>query len=61
LTLRTVLEQAAALNVLHQDCSLHNVTIEDLDGGGSHGLLLDWEFGVEVNEAKKYSVGSTVS
>jgi hypothetical protein len=56
-----VLEQAAALNVLHQDCSLHNVTIEDLDGGGSHGLLLDWEFGVEVNEAKKYSVGSTVS
>ena len=47
--------------ILHRDCSLHNTTIEDLNDGGSHRLLLDWEFGVEVNDNEEYSVGGTVS
>ena len=55
-----VLEQAAEENILHQDCSLNNVMIEDFKGG-SHGLLLDWEFGVEVNEQHSHNVGGTVS
>ncbi|KAN0078263.1 hypothetical protein V8E55_010320, partial [Tylopilus felleus] len=37
------------------DCSLYNTAIEDTDGGHSRGLLLDWEFGVEVNTSQKYS------
>jgi hypothetical protein len=57
----TVLEQAADAHILHRDCSLNNAAIEDLDDGGSRGLLLDWEFGAEVNEDGRYSVGGTVS
>ena len=56
-----MLEQAMNKGILHRDCSLHNTTIEDLNDGGSHRLLLDWEFGVEVNDNEEYSVGGTVS
>lgn len=56
-----VLEQAATINIVHRDCSLNNSMIEDLEDGTSRGLLLDWEFGVEVNKEHKYNVGGTVS
>ena len=47
-------------NILHQDCSLNNMMIEDFKGS-SCGLLLDWEFSIEVNEQYSYNVGGTVS
>ena len=37
------------------------MTIKDLNNGGSCGLLLNWEFGVEVNDNEDYSVSGTVS
>lgn len=57
----TVLERAAEEGILHRDCSLNNVAIEDLQSGSSRGLLLDWEFGVEVKEDHRYGLGGTVS
>lgn len=55
-----VLEQAMEENILYRDCSLNNMMIEDFKGS-SHGLLLDWEFGIEVNEQHSYNMGGTVS
>lgn len=57
------MEHAAEVGILHRDCSLNNAMIEDLEDGtsSSRGLLLDWEFGVEVNEENSYNVGGTVS
>ena len=31
------------------------------DGNGSHGMLIDWEFAVDINGDGKYSIGGTVS
>jgi hypothetical protein len=56
-----VLELAAEEGILHWDCSFNNVTIEDLVDGSSRGLLLDWEFGIEVNHDSMYGMGGTVS
>jgi hypothetical protein len=33
--------------------------IED-DGDGSHGMLIDWEFAVDIVEGEQYVVGGTV-
>lgn len=45
--------------VLHCDSSLNNAMIED-DGDGSHGMLIDWEFAVDIVEGEEYVVGGTV-
>ncbi|KAG1881761.1 hypothetical protein C8R48DRAFT_14599 [Suillus tomentosus] len=44
--------------VLHRDASLNNAMIED-DGDGSHGMLIDWEFAVDIVEGEQYVVGGT--
>ncbi|KAG1905173.1 uncharacterized protein F5891DRAFT_1183111 [Suillus fuscotomentosus] len=44
--------------VLHRDCSLNNGMIED-DGDGTHGMLIDWEFAVDIVRGNQYSVGGT--
>ncbi|KAG1843582.1 hypothetical protein DFJ58DRAFT_731528 [Suillus subalutaceus] len=52
-------KQAVEQNqVLHHDCSLNNAMIED-DGSGSHGMLIDWEFAVEIIQGNQYGVGGT--
>ncbi|KAG2105834.1 uncharacterized protein F5147DRAFT_654076 [Suillus discolor] len=43
--------------VLHRDCSLDNAMIVDLLGGGSRGVLIDWEFAVRINPDLKYAIG----
>ncbi|KAG1893323.1 uncharacterized protein F5891DRAFT_1196554 [Suillus fuscotomentosus] len=44
--------------VLHRDASLNNAMIED-DGDGSHRMLIDWEFAVDIVEGEQYVVGGT--
>ncbi|KAG1848103.1 hypothetical protein F4604DRAFT_1687831 [Suillus subluteus] len=44
--------------VLHHDASLNNAIIKD-DGDGSHGMLVDWEFVVDIVEGKQYVVSGT--
>ncbi|KAG1855878.1 hypothetical protein C8R48DRAFT_776246 [Suillus tomentosus] len=52
-------KQAVEQNwVLHRDCSLNNAMIED-DGDGTHGMLIDWEFAVEIVRGDQYGVGGT--
>ncbi|KAG1895577.1 uncharacterized protein F5891DRAFT_1194099 [Suillus fuscotomentosus] len=57
-------KQAVEQNrVLHRDCSLNNAMIED-DGDGTHGMLIDWEFAVEIvrgNQAQYLSCRSPFS
>jgi hypothetical protein len=56
----SVQRQAVELRkVLHRDSSLNNAMIED-DGDGSHGMLIDWEFAVDIVEGEQYVVGGTV-
>jgi len=31
------------------------------DGNGSHGMLIDWEFAVDINRNNYYTIGGTVS
>ncbi|KAG2133726.1 hypothetical protein DEU56DRAFT_913842 [Suillus clintonianus] len=42
-------------HILHRDCSLNNAMIGDDDGG----MLIDWEFAVDIVRGDKYSVGGT--
>ncbi|KAF9218727.1 hypothetical protein BS17DRAFT_770497 [Gyrodon lividus] len=42
--------------VLHWDCSMNNAMIEDNEDG-SHGLLLDWEFSVQITKLGRYKLG----
>jgi hypothetical protein len=58
---RIVMEQATDINILHHDCSLNNMMIEDLESSTSCGLLLDWKFDIEVNKEHSYNVGGTIS
>ncbi|KAG2091185.1 uncharacterized protein F5147DRAFT_657969 [Suillus discolor] len=52
-------KQAVEQNrVLHHDCSLNNAMIED-NGDGTHGMLIDWEFAVEIVRGDQYGVGGT--
>ncbi|KAG2047668.1 hypothetical protein BDR06DRAFT_1013678 [Suillus hirtellus] len=52
-------KQAVEQNqVLHCNCSLNNAMIED-DGDGTHGMLIDWEFAVEIVQGDQYGVGGT--
>ncbi|KAG1765881.1 hypothetical protein EV702DRAFT_1204407 [Suillus placidus] len=51
-------QAAESHKVLHRDSSLNNVMIED-DGDGSHGMLIDWEFAVDIVEGEQYVVGGT--
>jgi len=54
---RTAVEER---EILHRDGSLNNTMIGD-DGNGSHGMLIDWEFAVDINGDDKYTIGGTVS
>ncbi|KAG1846444.1 hypothetical protein F4604DRAFT_1936431 [Suillus subluteus] len=45
--------------VLHHDASLNNAMIKEDDGDGSHGMLVDWEFTVDIVEGEQYVVGGT--
>ncbi|KAG1753545.1 uncharacterized protein EDB91DRAFT_1030306, partial [Suillus paluster] len=40
-------QEAHQWGILHRDCSLHNVMIEDANGN-SLGMLIDWEFAVTI-------------
>ncbi|KIN93286.1 hypothetical protein M404DRAFT_36223 [Pisolithus tinctorius Marx 270] len=51
-------QQALERGVLHRDCSINNMMIEDF-ANGSHGFLLDWEFAVWVTLQGEYDLGST--
>ena len=46
--------------ILHCDVSPFNVLIEDAEEG-VQGLLIDWEFAVEITVTQLYSAGGTVS
>jgi hypothetical protein len=56
-----VQRQAHTLRVLHRDPSLHNAMIEDVDDGSSVGMLIDWEFAVDITPNDCYTIGGTVS
>jgi len=47
-----VQKQAYELGILHCDCSLHNAMIGDL----GHGMLIDWEFAVNIMPDNKYHI-----
>ncbi|KAG2045940.1 hypothetical protein BDR06DRAFT_977845 [Suillus hirtellus] len=44
--------------ILHRDCSLNNIMIEDCEGG-SQGLLIDWEFTSRITSDNTYPTGGT--
>ncbi|KAG2339631.1 hypothetical protein BDR05DRAFT_1003140 [Suillus weaverae] len=44
--------------ILHRDCSLNNVMIEDIEGG-SRGVLIDWEFAMRIMKDNMYPTGGT--
>ena len=49
-----------ARGILHRDVSPFNIIIEDLVDG-IQGMLIDWEFAVDITVTQKYSAGGTVS
>ena len=49
-----------ARGILHCDVSPFNIIIEDLVDG-IQGMLIDWEFAVDITVTQKYSAGGTVS
>ena len=48
------------IGVLHRDVSPFNSLIEDREDG-VQGMLIDWEFAVEIMITQLYSAGGTVS
>ena len=48
------------IGILHCDVSPFNTLIEDAENG-VQGLLIDWEFAVEITVTQLYSTGGTVS
>jgi hypothetical protein len=46
--------------ILHRDCSLNNIMIEDCEGG-SRGALIDWEFASRIASNNVYPADGTVS
>ena len=48
------------LGILHRDVSPFNVIIKDGEHG-VEGMLIDWEFAVEIMITQLYSAGGTVS
>ncbi|KAG1885293.1 uncharacterized protein F5891DRAFT_989795 [Suillus fuscotomentosus] len=44
--------------ILHRDCSLNNIMIEDCEGG-SRGSLIDWEFASRITSDNTYPTGGT--
>ena len=48
------------LGILHRDVSPFNVIIKDGEHG-VEGMLIDWEFTVEITITQLYSAGGTVS
>ena len=48
------------IGVLHHDVSPFNSLIEDREDG-VQGMLIDWEFAVEITITQLYSAGGTVS
>jgi len=49
-----------AKGILHRDVSPFNVLIDD-SADEFQGMLIDWEFAVEITVQQKYSIGGTVS
>ncbi|KAG2029636.1 hypothetical protein BDR03DRAFT_814083, partial [Suillus americanus] len=44
--------------ILHRDCSLNNIMIEDCEGS-SQGALIDWEFASRITSDNTYPTGGT--
>lgn len=47
-------------HILHRDCSLNNIMIEDCEGD-SRGALIDWEFASRIASDNMYPADGTVS
>lgn len=56
----SVQKEAVAKCILHRDVSPFNVLIQELLDD-IQGMLIDWEFAVEITLRQQYSVGGTVS
>ncbi|KAI6006705.1 hypothetical protein F5J12DRAFT_782940 [Pisolithus orientalis] len=50
--------QALKRGILHQDCSINNMMIEDF-ANGLHSFLLNWEFAVQITLQGEYDLGGT--
>jgi len=48
------------ISILHRDVSPFNALIKDGEDE-VQGMLIDWEFAVEITATQLYSAGSTVS
>lgn len=46
--------------ILHRDVSPFNILIQYLPDG-FRGILIDWEFAVEITQSEIYGAGGTVS
>jgi len=57
---KSVQKEAVAKGILHHDVSPFNVLIDD-SANEFQGMLIDWEFAVEITVRQKYSVGGTMS
>jgi len=57
---KSVQKEAVAKGILHRDVSPFNVLIDD-SADEFQGMLIDWEFAVEITVRQKYSIGGTMS
>ena len=57
---KSVQKEAVAKGILHRDISPFNVLIDD-SADEFQGMLIDWEFTVEITVQQKYNIGGTVS
>jgi len=57
---KSVQKEAVGKGILHCDISPFNVLIKDLVNE-IQGMLIDWEFAVEITFEQEYGVGGTVS
>ena len=57
---KSVQKEAVGKGILHCNVSPFNVLIEDLVNK-IQGMLIDWEFAVEITFEQEYGIGGTVS
>lgn len=57
---KSVQQEAVGKGILHRNVSPFNVLIEDLVNK-IQGMLIDWEFAVEITFEQEYGIGGTVS